>query len=164
MRKRLRLGPATILALATAIVVATVKWPEYQEENRKKQAMQQLREEIAQRKVEPPKAARTLANLWTHRSELRLTPPQIAAMQILRDAETRDAAPAQRETEHAAQEFERWMREARQRGATLDEIKQRSAPVSEASKPLIEIRRAYFNRALAQLAPAQRAQVEKTFQ
>jgi len=164
MRPRFRIGPGLLVAMSAAIVIAYVKWPEYQQRDAEQRAMNELRAEIAHRKTQPVKPARTLDNLWARRDELKLTREQIAALQKLRAQEQQTVAPLQREAERAAREFQVWMDDAKRRGgATISDIQRHSAPVIEASSAVEQARRVYFQSALSRLTPQQRAQVERTF-
>lgn len=159
MKRRFRLGPATTLAIAGAIVVAYVRFPQWQREAQQSRQLDATRARIAARprtKAPPP---RTLETLWQGRAALHLSPSQVQSLEQLRVEEARQTAPLQRNAELAARDFAAWMK-THQSGAALSDIQQHGAIYSAASAPLSQERERFWSRALAVLSPAQRAQIE----
>jgi hypothetical protein len=164
VKRRFRLGPATTLAIAGAIVVAYVRFPGWQREAEEARQLEVTRARIAAKPREKALPARTLQTLWSERVALHLSPSQLQKVERLRLEEARQTAPLQRSAELAARNFEAWMK-THQTGAALSDIQQQGAIYSAASAPLSLERERFWNRALAVLSPAQRAQIEaKTHQ
>lgn len=160
MKRRFRLGPATTLAIAGAIVVAYVRFPQWQREAGESRQLDAMRARIAAKPRVKAPPARTLQSLWNARAALHLSPSQLQTIERLRTEETRQTAPLQRNAELAARDLEVWMK-AHQNGAALSDIQQQSAIYSGASAPLSLERERFWNRALAVLSPAQRVRVQQ---
>jgi hypothetical protein len=154
-----RLGPATTLAVAGAIVVAYMRFPAWQRQNEDARRLEIIRAELrngGKRKVPP---GRSLQSLWDERIALRLSPSQLRALQSLRTEETQQSAPLKRSAELARRDFEDWMK-AHQQGVAISDIQQRSRAYSAASAPLTQEHEHFWKRALSLLSPAQRAQTQ----
>lgn len=159
MKRRFRLGPATTLAIAGAIVAAYVRFPSWQREAEQGRQLDVLRAQIAARPRTKAPPARTLEALWQGRAALHLSPSQLKTLQNLRVEEARQTAPLKRNAELAARDFSAWMK-THQSGAALADIQQQGAIYSAASAPLSRERQRFWSRAVAVLSPAQRAQIE----
>ena len=163
MKRRFRLGPATTLALAGAIVVVYVRFPQWQREAEQSRQLDAVRAQVAARPRTKAAPARTLETLWQERAALHLSPSQVQSLERLRVEEANQTAPLQRNADLAARDFQTWMK-THQSGAPLSDIQQRGAIYSAASAPLSQKRERFWNHALAVLSPEQRAQIEATTQ
>jgi len=158
VKRRFRLGPATTLAIAGAIVVAYVRFPQWQREAEQSRQLDALRARTAAKpRVKAP--PRTLETLWQGRAALHLSPSQIQTLEQLRTEEARRTVPLERSAELAGRDFEAWMK-THQKGASLSDIQQQGGIYSAASAPLSLERERFWNRALAVLSPSQHAQIE----
>lgn len=163
MKRRFRLGPATTLAIAVGIVVAYVRLPTWQREAEQSRQLDAMRARIKRQGMAKAPPARTLETLWQERAAFHLSPSQLQSLQTLRAEEARQTTPLVRNADLAARDFQAWMK-THQNGAALSDIQQRGAIYSAASAPLSQERERFWNRALAVLSPAQRAQIEATTQ
>lgn len=161
MKRRFRLGPATTLAIAGAIVVAYVRFPAWQREAEQSRQLDAVRARIKRRGTPKALPPRTLDTLWNERITLHLLQSQLQKLEQLRVEEARQTAPLVQNAELATRDFQTWMK-AHQNGAALSDIQQHGAIYSAASAPLSLERERFWNRALAVLSPAQRTQIEAT--
>ncbi len=161
MKRRFRLGPATTLAIAGAIVVAYVRFPAWQREAEQSRQLDAMRARIKRKGAPKALPPRTLDTLWNERITLHLLQPQLQKLEQLRAEEEHQTAPLAQNAELAARDFEAWMK-AHQNSAALSDIQQHGAIYSAASAPLSLERERFWNRALAVLSPAQRTQIEAT--
>ncbi len=163
MKRRFRLGPATTLAIAGAIVVAYVRFPSWQREAEESRQLEAMRAQISAKPRVKAKPTRTLQTLWNERGALGLSPSQRLKLEQLRSEEASQTASLQRSAELAARDFEAWMK-AHQNGAALSDIQREGALYSAASAPLSLERGRFWNRALLILNAAQRTQIESKTQ
>ena len=150
MKRRFRIGPATTLAIAAAIVIAYVKFPAWQRDAAQTRRIEELRAQVKaapRAKALPPK---TLDALWQRRAQLNLSAAQSKQLAALRAQEAAQIAPLQRAAEEAEREFETWMK-AHSRGATMADIQRQAAPYSAASGALSAARRDFYERGLVAL-------------
>lgn len=159
MKRRFRLGPATTLALAGAVVVAYVRFPQWQREAEQSRQLEAVRAEVARRGAAKPVPPHDLDALWSARERLALSAAQQTSLAALRAQEASSTAALQRETGDAARDFSAWLKE-HQSGATMSDIQSHAAFYSQKSGDLASARREFWNRGLAVLTPAQRAQLD----
>ncbi len=160
--RRFRFGPATTLAIGAALAIGYTKWPDYAREAEVQRDLKATRaaiarDAIARRGISKKSATRTLETIWAARHTLKLSQAQIQSFSALRAQEMRETAQLQRETKIATADFSRWMNEHKS-GATISEIQSRALPYSAKSDELATRRREFWNRGIALLTPAQRAQ------
>jgi len=156
--RRFRLGPATTFAIAAGIVIAYVKWPDYAREAEAKRQLEARRVEIARRGPTKSAPQQSLDTLWTARAMLQLSSAQTKSLSILQAQEIRSTADLTRDANVAATEFSRWMNQHKN-GVTMSDIQSHAATYSAKSGELARARREFWNRGLAVLTPAQRAQL-----
>lgn len=159
MKRRFRLGPATTLAIAGAIVVAYVRFPAWKREAEQSRQVAAMRARVAAKPRVKALPARTLQTLWNERATLHLSRSQLQTLEQLQTEEVHQTAPLKHRAELATRDFEAWMR-AHENGAPLSDIQQQGAIYSAASAPLSLERERFWNRALTILSPTQRAQIE----
>lgn len=160
MKKRFfHLGPTTTLAIAGAIVLAYMRFPQWQREVDESRQLEAARAQLAHhvRATLPP--PRTLDTLWKQRQGLNLAAPQIQSLQHLRTEEKIRTMPWKQNAEKAARALEAWMKTHRD-GATMGDIQAQAAIYSAASADLMEARQRFWQRGLRLLTPPQRARIE----
>ncbi len=162
-RPRFRLGPATLLAMCAAIVIAYVQWPQWQRDKAASHALDEQRAAIAKRGVQKPRALLSIETILQQRDSLHLSSVQIASLQKIQQQFNRESAPLQKLIEQKASVFQDWTHQAQTRGGvTMTEIQTHSADYSAASAQLAAQRRLVLQRALAVLNDAQRQQFQRT--
>jgi hypothetical protein len=158
-RNFLRLGPATILAMAGAIAFAYVRYPHWQREAQDNREMSDLRARIASKPPSKTPLPANLDTLWNQRNSLGLSSPQLDDLKSLRTEEAKQTATLRSEVQARLEEFARWVN-AHQGGAPLSDIQTQSAQYSAAAAELARKRHDFWNRALNQFTVSQRARAE----
>ncbi len=162
-RPRFRLGPAMLLALCAAIVIAYVQWPQWSRDNAARHALDEQRAMVARHGVTKPRALLSLETILKQRQELHLSPFQVASLQRLQGQFNRENAPLQQVAEEKARAFQSWMQGAQTRGGvTIADMQAHSADYSAVSVQLSAQRQLVLGRALSLLNEAQRQQLQRT--
>ena len=107
--------------------------------------------------------AGSIEYILTKSDRLQLTEAQVGKLGELRAAWQAKIGPITREMNSAAADFERFMRQSGRR-ASMRDIQDHAAVVSELSRQLSSIRRIYWERALQILDAGQRETLEQELQ
>lgn len=155
LRRWLRIGPGLILAL----VAIWILWPHLREEGpgSRSPSIQRTRVDPL---PNPPPTAPDPGWLLKQRQALGLSADQVRKLTRLRDRWDRDTQALREELAQATAEFERGMPAGGERGVTMEQLRERAAPVSELSRQLVDARRAWWEEARAVLTAHQRRQAE----
>jgi hypothetical protein len=146
----LRFGPGLVLAVVASVLL----WPR----------LQPPAPVVADRTspaaaIPRPPTAPDLDWVLGHRETLALTVAQQQKLSQLRTRWDRDSGPLRQALDQGSAEF-RGRMASHPEGVSLEAVQQGSATVSDLSRRLAGLRRAYWAEASALLTPAQRHQAE----
>lgn len=151
----LRFGPGMVLALLAGVLI----WNGMPRQPGPPPSSPGVIRETAPGPKGPPSAPDP-AWLLTQAEPLGLTPEQTAKLTRLERRWDRDTRDLRARIDAAQAEFERGMREREGQPASMQELQERAAPVSDLSRQLASARRAWWSEASGALTPGQRQKAE----
>jgi hypothetical protein len=155
-RRLLRIGPGLVLALVASLVVwhqlPPVAGTGPRIERRRMDAL-----------PNPPPTAPDPAWLLEQRDALGLSAPQVRKLERLRARWDRNTRALQETLARASAEFEQGMRADSGRGQSIEQLRERAAPVSHLSRQLSDARRAWWSEAATLLTTSQRHRAEQAW-
>lgn len=149
-----RFGPGLLLAIAAILLV----WPHLPRSGGGPPRIARTRADAV---PNPPPGAPEPAWLLEQRHALRLSPPQVRKLNKLRARWDRDTQALRTALARSAAEFDRSMVAAGGQRATVQQLQERAAPVSEFSRQLLDARRAWWDEAATLLTGSQRRRAEQ---
>jgi len=110
-----------------------------------------------------PPAAPELGWILARHDALHLAPAQLDKLRRLKSRWDQDTGALREALERASAEFDREMASAQASKTSLQDLRERAGPVSELSRRLADLRRAYWGEAAQILTTAQRQEAEETW-
>ena len=155
-RRWLRFGPGLALALGAVLLL----WPMLRGDFGAERP-QIERSRLSE--IPPLPAAPELGWLLEQKGALNLQPPQMEKLRRLRARWDRDTQALREALDLATAQFNQGMRHPEAPRVDLQALRANAAPVSDLSRQLADVRRAYWSEAAPILTPPQRRQAEEAW-